>query len=198
MTDREELDPYVAWIVTEARRQVVFDAAVRGRLLDLIRKEPAPRRRSRALGWLVEPRHIVLPPLTTAALAAGLVLAGVLGGSVINRDGLTTVRPPWDGVADARRPEPSPVSVVKFMITAPQANSVSIVGDFNGWDAAATPAVRREDGSWEMFVPLRPGRYVYSFVLDGEHFITDPAAPITPDDGYGRNNSVVVVAGAVS
>jgi 1,4-alpha-glucan branching enzyme len=90
------------------------------------------------------------------------------------------------------------VRVVKFVITAPQANSVSIIGDFNGWDAKATSATRTQDGTWEMFVPLRPGRYEYSFVLDGTHLIPDPAAPVAPDDGYGQKNSVVVVAGAAS
>jgi Carbohydrate-binding module 48 (Isoamylase N-terminal domain) len=198
MTDKEQLDPYVGWIVTEARRPVAVDTAARRRLLDAIRAEPTPQRRSRVLSWLVEPRRIVIPPIAAAALAAGLVGLGVIGGSAINRGGRSApVRPPQDAVADSRHPDTS-VRVVKFVIAAPQANRVSIVGDFNGWNAAAAPAVREKDGSWTMFVPLRPGRYVYSFVLDGEHFVNDPAAPIAPDDGYGQKNSVVVVAGAVS
>ena len=199
MTEPEQLDPYVAWIVTEARRPVAVDAAARRQLMDAIRNEPVPQRRSRAVAWLVEPRRIALPPIAAAALAAGLVGLGVLGGSAINRDGSSgPVRPSQDGVATSRHPEQPSVRVVKFVIAAPQANRVAIVGDFNGWDASATPAIREKDGSWTMFVPLRPGRYVYSFVLDGEHFVNDPAAPIAPDDGYGQKNSVVVVAGAVS
>jgi 1,4-alpha-glucan branching enzyme len=73
-----------------------------------------------------------------------------------------------------------------------------LVGDFNDWDSAATPAKRQADGSWTTWVQLRPGRHVYSFVIDGTHFVSDPAAPIAPDDGYGQRNSVVVVAGASS
>jgi hypothetical protein len=201
MTDREPLDPYVAWIVTEARRPVAVDAAARQRLLEAIRNEPTPRRGARVLSWLVQPRRIVLPPIAAAALAAGLVGIGVLGGFAINRDGPSaTVRPEQGDVATSRHPDASDTSVrvVKFVIAAPQASSVAIVGDFNKWNATTTPAVREKDGSWTMFVPLRPGRYVYSFVLDGEHFVNDPAAPIAPDDGYGQKNSVVVVAGAVS
>ena len=197
MSDREPLDPYVEWIVTEARRPVAVDAAARQRLLDAIRREPLPGRRGRVAGWLLEPRRFVLPPIAAAALAAGLVGIGVLSGSLINRDGSTsTVRPPRDVVAGSRLPDS--VRVVKFVLTAPQANSVSVVGDFNDWDAAANSAVREENGNWSMYVPLRPGRYEYTFMLDGRHLVPDPAAPIAPDDGYGQKNSVVVVAGAVS
>jgi hypothetical protein len=198
MSEKEPLDPYVEWIVTEARRPVVVDAAARRRLLDAIRSEPAPRRRSKVLSWLVEPRRLALPPIAAAALAAGLVGLGVFVGSAINRGGLAqTARPPQDVVAFSRLPDSS-IRVVKFVIAAPQANSVSIVGDFNDWNAAATPAVREKDGSWTMYVSLRPGRYEYTFVLDGTHLINDPAAPVAPDDGYGQKNSVVVIAGAVS
>lgn len=199
MSEREPLDPYVEWIVAEARRPVVVDAAARQRLLDSIRREPAPQRRSRVLGWLVEPRRLVLPPIAAAALAAGLVGIGILGGFAIDRDGRpATGRPLQDGVAQSPRLPDSSVRVVKFVITAPQANSVALVGDFNGWDAAATPAKREKDGSWTMYVSLRPGRYEYTFMLDGAHLINDPAAPVAPDDGYGQKNSVVVIAGAVS
>jgi hypothetical protein len=196
MSDREPLDPYVEWIVTEARRPVVVDAAARQRLLDAIRREPLPRRRGRAVAWLLEPRRFAMPPIAAAALAAGLVGLGVLSGSLINRDGRSAAVRPQGVVAGSRLPDS--VRVVKFVLTAPQAHSVSVVGDFNDWDAAATSAVREENGSWSMYVPLRPGRYEYTFVLDGRHLVPDPAAPIAPDDGYGQKNSVVVVAGAVS
>jgi 1,4-alpha-glucan branching enzyme len=88
--------------------------------------------------------------------------------------------------------------VVKFVLTAPQAGRVAIVGDFNGWDSSASPAIRQPDGTWATYVTLHPGRHVYSFVVDGAHFVNDPAAPLAPDDGYGQRNSVVVVAGAKS
>jgi hypothetical protein len=198
MSEKESLDPYVEWIVAEARRPVAIDSAARRRLAEAIRQEPIPRRRSRVVGWLLEPRRLALPPLAAAALAAGLVGIGILVGFAINRDGRpVAVHPSRDVVAGPRLPASS-VRVVKFVLTAPQARRVSVVGDFNDWDAAATPAVREQDGSWTMYVPLRPGRYEYTFMLDGTHLVPDPAAPIAPDDGYGQKNSVVVVAGAAS
>src|SRR5689334_18518386 len=46
------------------------------------------------------------------------------------------------------------VAGVHFAVWAPNASSVSVVGDFNGWDAAAHPLARRaEAGVWEAFVP---------------------------------------------
>lgn len=194
--EREPDDPYVHWIITEARRPVMLGVAARERLMNAIRAEPAPRRRTRVLAWLVHPRRFVLPPVAAAALAAGLVGIGILGGTAMNRVGpIATERPSQGDAASSRLPD---FSVVKFIISAPQAARVAVIGDFNGWDATASEAVREKDGTWSVFVPLRPGRYEYSFVLDGTHLVPDPAAPIAPDDGYGQKNSVVVVAGAVS
>jgi 1,4-alpha-glucan branching enzyme len=83
---------------------------------------------------------------------------------------------------------------IKFVLVAPEAGRVSLIGDFNQWDASATPLVRDEkNGTWTAFVTLRPGMHTYSFVLDGRHFVADPAAPMAPDDGYGHKSSVVIV-----
>jgi len=199
MTDElSSLDPHVRSIVAEARQPVALDSGARLRLLDALRAEPLPRRSSRVLGWFVEPRPFALPPFTAAALAAGLVGIGILGGLAINRDGRAPIGQPPAVAADSQLPDSLATRAVKFVLVAPQASRVSLVGDFNGWDSTKTPAKREADGTWTTYVTLRPGRHVYSFVVDGNHFVNDPAAPIAPDDGYGRTNSVLVVAGASS
>ena len=83
---------------------------------------------------------------------------------------------------------------VRFDLTLPRsARAVALVGDFNGWDANATPMVRRPtDGAWSAQVPLSPGRHVYAFVIDGTRWLVDPLAPQVPDEGYGPANAVVV------
>jgi hypothetical protein len=83
---------------------------------------------------------------------------------------------------------------VRFDLKLPSgARQVAIVGDFNGWDAQATPMARREgDASWSARVPLAPGRHVYAFVVDGQRWIIDPLAPQAPDDGFGPTNAVVI------
>lgn len=192
------LDPNLRFIVTEARRPVAIDAAARRRLLDSVRAEPLPERSGRVVAWLTEPRRVSLPPLATIALAAGLVGVGVIAGLAYNRDGRAPAGQLPAVAATSQLPDSDVPRVVKFVLIAPQASRVSLVGDFNGWNRTGNPAVREPDGTWTTFVSLRPGRHVYSFVVDGTHFVSDPAAPIVPDDGYGQENSVVVVAGASS
>ncbi len=197
MSDQEQLDPYVQWIAAEARRPVAMDPAARQRLLDAIRAEPVPRR-SPALGWLLEPRRFVLPPLATAALAAGLVGIGVITGMSVHRDSRQSTERAQPVVAgNPQLPDSLASRAIKFVLVAPQAARVSLVGDFNGWDASATPMqAQGENGLWTVFVPLRPGLHTYAFVVDGAHFVADPTAPIAPDDGFGHRNSVVFVGGS--
>ena len=193
--DVTSLDPYVQWIVAESRRPVIVDADVRRRLLEALRAEPQPRRQR--FGWLLEPRRFTLPPLATAALAAGLVGIGVLSGLLINRGGQLADRPRVEVAALPQLPGSIAPRAVKFVLIAPQAAQVSLVGDFNGWDVSANPMTTQgKDGTWTVFIPLQPGLHTYSFVVDGTHFMPDPAAPLAPDDGYGHQSSVVLVGGS--
>ena len=191
------LDPNVQWIITEAKRPVTIDAAARQRLLDAIAEEPLPTR-GRRFAWLTEPHSITLPPLATLAMAAGLVGIGVIAGLAYHRDGRAPTEQRSAVAAPSQLPDSLAPRVVKFVLIAPDAQRVTLVGDFNGWNRDSTPAVREKDGSWTTFISLSPGRHVYSFVVDGKHFVADPAAPVAPDDGFGQPNSVVIVAGARS
>ncbi len=74
---------------------------------------------------------------------------------------------------------------VRFAVWAPNARSVSVVGDFNSWDPRRHPMrLRHGGGVWELFVPrLGPGaRYKYAIVTsDGDAlpFKADPLARAT-------------------
>ena len=193
----QALDPNVQWIVSEARRPVTLGDDARERVMDAVRAESVPTRSAGPLAWLVQPRSFVLPPLATLAAAAGLVGIGIVAGYAFNRDGRTSTGRTPSAVVDAQLPDSVATRVVKFVLIAPQAERVSVVGDFNGWDSAATPAERQQDGTWATFIPLAPGRHVYSFIVDGQ-FVSDPTAPIAPADGYGQRNSVMIVGGRTS
>jgi predicted carbohydrate-binding protein with CBM48 len=196
--DMDSLDPFVQEIAAEARRPVAVDPAARRRLLEALRAEPVPRRRSR-FEWLMEPRRFALPPLATAALAAGLVGIGVVAGYAVNRDGRGPTEQLRAGAAGSQLPDSLAPRAIKFVLIAPKAARVSVVGDFNGWNTSANPMREQgADGTWTVFVPLKPGLHVYSFVVDGTHFVADPTAPIAPDDGYGQKSSVVLVGGSSS
>jgi 1,4-alpha-glucan branching enzyme len=131
----------------------------------------------------------MLSPVTGALLAAGLVGVGaLLGGYATNRDGR---KPPEQLTAVA--PQRLPVSDTVFVFVAPRASKVSLVGDFNAWDATKSPLVRvPNSGLWKVTLPLPAGRHEYQFVVDGT-WLPDPGAPVAGDDGFGRTNSVRIV-----
>jgi 1,4-alpha-glucan branching enzyme len=82
---------------------------------------------------------------------------------------------------------------VRFAVQAPGARRVAVVGDFNRWDPAATPLAPAGAGAWAVEVSLAPGRHAYAFVVDGERWVLDPAAPSERDPDFGRARSVTVV-----
>ncbi len=68
-----------------------------------------------------------------------------------------------------------------FGVWAPNARSVSVVGDFNGWDADAHPlAERGRSGIWEGFLPGvgRGAVYKYHIVSQFNDFRVDKADPV--------------------
>lgn len=83
---------------------------------------------------------------------------------------------------------------VLFVMPAPGAHSVSVVGNFNDWEA--TPLTdTNDDGIWTAHIPLPPGRYEYAFVVDGRWWGQDPLA----DEyvrSFGEYNSVRYVGQA--
>jgi hypothetical protein len=81
--------------------------------------------------------------------------------------------------------------LVTFALAEPSADSVVLIGDFNDWNPGANP-LRRTDGRWSVTLKLKPGRYRYSFVVDGSSWRADPRTPPAEDD-FGTPTSVVTV-----
>ncbi len=57
---------------------------------------------------------------------------------------------------------------VAFGYRAPEARAVFLCGTSNGWGSHATPMRRDAEGNWSVSLRLRPGRYEYKLVVDGE------------------------------
>jgi 1,4-alpha-glucan branching enzyme len=71
-------------------------------------------------------------------------------------------------------------SGVHFAVWAPNAERVSVIGDFNGWNSDANPMrVQPEAGVWEAFVPDigQGARYKYRVQSRYERFVADKADP---------------------
>lgn len=55
----------------------------------------------------------------------------------------------------------------RFVVWAPNARSVSLVGDFNGWDVRTEPMRRCNGGIWCVFVPDLTNGSLYKFAITG-------------------------------
>ena len=156
----------------------------------------------RALEWMREP--------TLSAASAGFLAAAALVLGFVSRGALKVLdRGSSALTSTAEMPLPDravagvPVSIdhnvlravaVPLVFEAAGATSVSIVGDFNDWDAKATPMTRYgADGPWTASVRATPGRHTYAFVVDGVKLVADPRAPRAKDLDYGGETSVLMV-----
>jgi hypothetical protein len=164
------------------------------------RSEGGGRRELKPHGWW----HSQVPLAAAAGFAFAAGLAGFLAGNAVgSRSPTTTVGANVQPSASltvavsappsALRPPPSPVPT-QFVLDVPRASRVSLVGDFNGWDTAATPLARDPSaGIWTVTVPLTAGRHVYAFMVDGRVWTLDPRAPKAEDPDFGTPSSVVLI-----
>jgi len=177
VTDQDDsLDP----IIDILREPAELRSDLTERVMSAIEREPSPTvgEPSRVRWWRRE-WSIRLTPLHALGIAAGLV-GLVLAARLTGRTDAPTVP------SGAR-------TMTQFVLIAPGAASVTVVGDFNDWSMSATP-LERAGGVWSVAVPLGPGRYRYAFVVNGAIWQPDPEAPAA-DDEFGRANSVVTVGG---
>ncbi|HEU4364019.1 MAG TPA: isoamylase early set domain-containing protein [Candidatus Krumholzibacteria bacterium] len=84
--------------------------------------------------------------------------------------------------------------LVTFRIADPAAKSVAVVGSFNGWSPRDHKLQKRDDSTWEITLSLAPGRYAYRFLIDQKKQVLDPSTKLTEPDGFGGQNSVVIVS----
>lgn len=81
---------------------------------------------------------------------------------------------------------------VVFSFDAPDATSVSVAGDMNGWDANATQLTKNAYGIWTcVFEPI-PGTeaIIYKYVVNGSDWIVDPNRLDEVGDGFGGVNGL--------
>ena len=195
--DRDELIERVAQALSplppkNARATANILAAVRAN------RARAPRRWTLVFDWLRQP--------TFSVSSAGLLAAAALVIGFVTRGALSTLDQP-ESALEAGRPvavslpaisasnTQGVVRAVPVEITfdAANAKSVSIVGDFNNWDAAVAPLTRFGSyGPWTVTVKVMPGRHLYAFMVDGR-LVVDPRAPHTRDLDFGGDASVLMV-----
>jgi serine protease AprX len=83
---------------------------------------------------------------------------------------------------------------VLFAFQGDRATSVSLAGDFNGWDSNQTKLDKDKHGFWRTAVGApAPGIYQYKFIVNGEWWLEDPNNGVTAPDGHGGLNSVLTI-----
>ncbi len=185
----DEHDPVIERAVNTLKEPVRLDPDLDRRVMAEIEQLRAPRLGARhawaALEWLRRGRTVTVSPL--GGLAAAAAIAALL---LVGQRWLV----PGEAAAPVTAAE---ASVVQFVLVAPGASSVALVGDFNDWSTSATPMQTAPgNGIWTVTVPLAPGRYRYGFLVDDTEWVRDPAAPPALEDDFGRPNSVVTVRGS--
>jgi hypothetical protein len=170
--DDELRDERLRRVVAELRRPVQLDPTVDQQALRAIR-ELKPTGTTRYWRWGA-----------TAAVAAGLVVAVLLRSPA----GSTGRALPTASAAGDTRP-------VRLQLASPASSRVAVVGDFNDWDPAATPLQPTgREGVWSVELHLKPGRYHYTFLIDGRRWERDPSESPAAGNDFGAPVSVLTVS----
>ena len=81
---------------------------------------------------------------------------------------------------------------LNFICNAPQAQSVSLIGDFNHWNPVAHPMKQQPDKAWIATIELRHGHHRYAFLVDGQLTLDPRGQGITRNDKGDRVSLVPV------
>lgn len=178
--------------VSRLPRPVVPDGFV-ARVME--RTAPAQSTWHRLVDTIWTPRTLQWNLASAVALACLVLIAmgGVVAGGLAWLPG-RGMSPPYSADAQtSAAADASSTVLVRLVVLQPGARTVHVAGDFNGWNPARTPLEQMAGGAWTVTLPLKPGRYEYMFVVDGQQWIGDPFAAEQNDDGFGSRNAVLDV-----
>ena len=188
-------DNWIQRVVAELRRPVRLDDQFDRDVMAQIRAMP----RHRCGRWVraLRPRTITVSPLVSGIAAAVLFAVALSVGHTIGAFRASHPAASKPEAATGTNGRASERRAVQFVLVAPSARKVQVVGDFNDWDASHEEyrAQHRGGGVWSVTAAIPEGHHRYSFVVDDSLWVTDPTAPRALDDDYGMPNSALVVGG---
>ena len=197
MSDHE-FDPFIASLAKELKEPVRLDPRLDDRIMAALEPEviSIASRRPAAVTLPWYRRTFAVPaPIGLAAAAAFAGIATL--GTLYMRQAPMVAAAPGLTLQSVANPAPVDRSAelvpTTFIYPDPSVKSVAVVGDFNDWDAKATPmAYDSTHNAWVVSLPLTQGLHQYQFLVNGERHVTDPTAPQISGD-FGSPNSVVTV-----
>jgi len=88
---------------------------------------------------------------------------------------------------------PETTDEIKVTFAVPRdVGPASVVGDFNGWDALATPLKARSNGTRSAVVKLPAGAtYRFRYLADGGHFFDEGDCDGHEANGYGEHHCLI-------
>jgi 1,4-alpha-glucan branching enzyme len=93
----------------------------------------------------------------------------------------------WRTLGCQRAPQGAAVQGFRFAVWAPNAERVSVIGDWNQWDGRVHPMrARGGSGVWELFIPDLPPGALYRYELRNR----DSGAVFSRSDPYGQRYEV--------
>ena len=168
-------------MVQELQHPVRLDESFDRRVMVRVRRLYAERRHRGIVGWLGAAASISRRPAWAAALAAGVVAVVSVG----MLRGHSRALPTGETIP------------VQFVLVAPDARSVAVVGDFNNWGLGDTALVAvNHNGVWSVSAPVHTGVHRYAFLVNGKQRVADPTAPRSAGDDFGQPSSALVVEGS--
>jgi len=186
----DDHDDRLKHIAEELKRPVRASRSLDDRVMRAVRKMP---RHARFGLWsrLTTPRRVLVTPLSWGTLAAAMLVLAVLGTRSLVTSASETQASAFSTNSASKAPQS-----VQFVLVAPDAKKVAVVGDFNGWDASHVgyQAQHRGGGVWSVTASVPLGHHRYSFVVDDSVWVADPIAPRAVDNDFGMTNSAIVVS----
>ena len=133
-----------------------------------------------------------LEGVLTAAIAVIMTVAGVV--ALRERSTVSPDLPVVQGANVGMAVHHDTTYVVRFVLHAPAASSVALVGDFNNWNRNAVHLMPTgRDGLWTASVVVPVGRHEYAFIVDGTRWTADPHAELRVADDFGIESSILTV-----
>jgi hypothetical protein len=203
----EELrDPFIDQIAAELKRPVRLDSRFDERVMEALNTPDViplhPTRQAGKSGsrqpWMARTWTLRVSPIGAFAAAAALVGIVALGSWQLSSVDQVQVASGQFGeqLTPVANTGEEPLVVHQLNYYHKDLQSVSVVGDFNDWNADSTRLVEVSPGVWTVSLRLRPGVYEYQFILNGKQRVTDPTMPQASSD-FGSPNSVVKVSAKV-
>jgi hypothetical protein len=171
------------------------------RLLTLVEQEPPTTDRQ------PPPRHkdsgvlffAYTPPKDIRALEYRLIINGLWTADPLNplrredaKSGISHSLVTLPEIKRAPTVFDGPSGSLNFHFTAPSGETITVAGDFNGWDPFMHQLAETAPGRYRLTLPLPSGTYHYFFYYRGER-LTDPNNKNIAYDKYGNRVSEAAV-----